>query len=117
MNIYRDHVPISYNQRYLLQSNLLIVGCSGNFEGTYGQIAVTEGSDVGAFNDQSLTDCQNWCVATAGCWSIGFFEQNGDPSFTNCYLKDTILTSLSSFVAGRLSTYYCTNASEVIEII
>ena len=108
---------INYNQRYSLQSNLLIVGCSGNFEGTHGQIAVTEGSDVGAFNDQSLTDCQNRCVATAGCWSIGFFEQNGDPSFTNCYLKDTILTSLSSFVAGRLSTYYCTNASEVIEII
>ena len=73
---------------------------------------------MGAFNDQSLTDCQNWCVATAGCWSIGFLEPNGDPSFTNCYLKDTILTSLSSFAPkGNWTTYYCTNIGKTIRIV
>ena len=92
--------------------------CSGNFEGTYGKVAVTGGSDVGSYNDQSLTDCQNWCVATAGCWSIGFFEPNGDPSFTNCYLKDTVLTSKSSFVAkGDWTTYYCTDEGKLMKNI
>ena len=73
---------------------------------------------MGSFNDQSLGDCQNWCVTTAGCWSIGFHEPNGDPSFTNCYLKDTVLTSLSSFVTKEnWTTYYCTIARKIIRII
>ena len=73
---------------------------------------------MGSFNDQSLGDCQNRCVTTAGCWSIGFVEPNGDPSFTNCYLKDTILTRLSSFVAkGDWTTYYCTDEGKLIKNI
>ena len=101
-----------------MTSNLRLLGCSGNFEGAYGRVAVTKGSDVGSFNDQSLSDCQSWCVATAGCWSIGFHEPNDDPLFTNCYLKETILTSLSLFVAkGNWTTYYCTNASKITKII
>ena len=73
---------------------------------------------MGSFNDQSLGDCQNWCVTTAGCESIGFHEPNGDPSFTNCYLKDTVLTSLSSFVTKEnWTTYYCTIARKIIRII
>ena len=73
---------------------------------------------MGSFNDQSLGDCQNRCVTTVGCESIGFHEPNGDPSFTNCQLKDTVLTSLSSFVTKEnWTTYYCTIARKIIRII
>ena len=93
---------------HLLKSKSYVLGCNGNFKGTYGQGAVPSGSDVGTFNDKSLSDCKTLCVATAGCWSIGYHPYQ-EPSFTNCYLKDRFVTSSSLFKAkDDWTTYYCT---------
>ena len=94
----------------MLKSKSYVLGCNGNFKGTYGQGAVPSGSDVGTFNDKSLSDCKTLCVATAGCWSIGYHPYQ-EPSFTNCYLKDKIVTTHSTMIITESdwTTYYCTN--------
>ena len=85
----------------------LILEC--DLEGVYGRVAIEEGSSVGSFYGKSLSKCKSLCVDESDCWSIAFYPSQ-DPLFINCYLKDKILTNLSSFVSkDDWTTYYCTN--------
>ena len=91
----------------------LILEC--DLEGVYGRVAIEEGSSVGSFYGKSLSKCKSLCVDESDCWSIAFYPSQ-DPLFINCYLKDKILTNLSSFVSkDDWTTYYCANDGETIK--
>ena len=92
-----------------------MLGCSGNFQGTYGQVAVDEGSHLDSFDRKSLNECKRLCVVTAGCRSFSF---NYSPrSHRNCNLKHKSLTSSSPFAPNSYgyTTYYCVTDRKIIK--
>ena len=99
--------------RISIDIETLILEC--DLEGVYGKVAIEEGSSVESFYGKSLSECKSLCVDESDCWSIAFYPSQ-DPFFINCYLKDKILTNLSSFVSkDDWTTYYCTNDGETIK--
>ena len=92
-----------------------MLGCTGNFNGTYGLTADDEGSDLDSFDHKSLNECKRLCAVTAGCRSFSFIASHR--TFRNCNLKDKELTSSSTFVPNRMdyTTYYCVTDRKIIK--